>query len=58
MQPNSKRKNNNNTTNNDNKKCEICLIGTGGGLLAMFLHEHFKDVIIDTIDLDEEVNNS
>jgi len=55
LQPNSKRKNNNNTTNNDNKKCEICLIGTGGGLLAMFLHEHFKDVIIDTIDLDEEM---
>eukprot|EP00943_MAST-04B_sp_MAST-4B-sp1_P001663 g1663.t1 len=36
-------------------KCEICLIGTGGGLLAMFFHEHFKNVVIDTIDLDEEM---
>ena len=37
------------------KHCEICLVGTGGGLLAMFFHEHFKNTVIDTIDLDEEM---
>ena len=39
----------------DDKHCEICLIGAGGGLLAMFFHEHFKNTVIDTIDLDEEM---
>jgi spermidine synthase/SAM-dependent methyltransferase len=41
--------------NGECKSLSACLVGTGGGLFAMFLHEHFPTLSLDTIDLDPEM---